>query len=493
MMIKRILTAGLALLCAAGGLSAQEQTVDGAFGGVYRKVVKPDEGEMAREGQIVVIFSEKGVWFNAFLSRADGHTAALKPEGGTWFEKTGEGRDFSYNWVDDNFDYTMEVKIPSPEALTIIDHFNAGASPFGMGMSLGGDYELDYGYVVDVNGYVYQKVAEGTALELCAGGIYKGTVTLPKAVSDHGEVLPVAGFGEKALYGEREVTDVTYYRDTQYVKPSAFYRSGMRYVWRTDYNLPKYIYPSEDFQSYIIQQELYDWDYNTPRWMFFKHNYAPLTFVKDQLKDESKKWGYSPFHAAGMQGIFFEMRVPDAVKKAMFRGYDAQEVIGLAMDGEFAAFHRFPAFSRWKWGEKEQSMSAALEKQMETRYGRKLRQSRYIGHLREGDGRVGIFEFEIRDGEAMVVIAWTQGGKVKATYVMTTEVDPNEGEFSVWNVDDDGEYGIPELLCIAFDKHDNVMLWFNHSAPESLNLFGLRQQGDQLQAFGEDQWYRYQE
>ena len=318
MMIKRILTAGLALLCAAGGLSAQEQTVDGAFGGVYRKVVKPDEGEMAREGQIVVIFSEKGVWFNAFLARADGHTAALKPEGGTWFEKTGEGRDFSYNWVDDNFDYTMEVKIPSPEALTIIDHFNAGASPFGMGMSLGGDYELDYGYVVDVNGYVYQKVAEGTALELCAGGIYKGTVTLPKAVSDHGEVLPVAGFGEKALYGEREVTDVTYYRDTQYVKPSAFYRSGMRYVWRTDYNLPKYIYPSEDFQSYIIQQELYDWDYNTPRWMFFKHNYAPLTFVKDQLKDESKKWGYSPFHAAGMQGIFFEMRVPDALSVLKF-------------------------------------------------------------------------------------------------------------------------------------------------------------------------------
>jgi hypothetical protein len=93
----------------------------------------------------------------------------------------------------------------------------------------------------------------------------------------------------------------------------------------------------------------------------------------------------------------------------------------------------------------------------------------------------------------MVVIAWTQGGKVKATYVMTTEIDPDEGEFSVWNVDDDGEYGIPALLCVAFDKHDNVILWFNHNAPESLNLFGLRQQGDQLQLFGEDQWYRYQE
>ncbi len=491
MVIKRFLMAGLALLCAAGALSAQEQTVDGAFGGVFRKVVNPDEGEMAREGRIIVIFGEKGVWFDAFLARADGHTAALRPD--TWFE-TGEGRDFSFNWAEDNFDYTMEVKMPSPEALTIIDHFNAGASPFGMGMSLGGDYELDYGYVVDVNGYVYQKVAEGTALELCAGGLYKGTVALPQAVSDHGEVYPVAGFGEKALYGELEVTEVNYYRDTQYVKPSAFYCSGMHYVWQTAYSLPKYVYPSADFQSYILQQELYDWDYHSPRWMFFKHNYAPLTFVKDQLKDESMQWGYSPWHADRMQGVFFEMRVSDAVKKAMFRGYDAGEIVGLAMDGEFAAFHRFPAFSRWKWGEKEQSMGAALEKQMETRYGRKLRQSRYIGHLREEDGRVGIFEFEPKDGEAMVVIAWTQGGKVKATYVKTTDVDPGEdGMLSVWNVDDEGDYGIPDLLCVAFDKHDNVILWFNHNAPESLNLFGLRQQGDQLQLFGEDQWYRYQE
>ena len=80
MVIKRFLMAGLALLCAAGALSAQEQTVDGAFGGVFRKVVNPDEGEMAREGRIIVIFGEKGVWFDAFLARADGHTAALRPD-----------------------------------------------------------------------------------------------------------------------------------------------------------------------------------------------------------------------------------------------------------------------------------------------------------------------------------------------------------------------------------------------------------------------------
>lgn len=358
--------------------------------------------------------------------------------------------------------------------------------------TLGPEDENGKAFVLDDNGYRYQFVEDGAKLELSAGGNYAGTVQVPASVTVGGRTYPVTGIAANAFRDNADVTEVNYDRMTQYVGPSAFYRSGMHYYWSAS-EIPQYVYPSQDFSQFILQQEVAEWARPIPRWMFFKHNYAPLTFVKDQLKDESMQWGYSPWHADRMQGVFFEMRVPDAVKKAMFRGYDAQEVIGLAMDGEFAAFHRFPAFSRWKWGEKEQSMGAALEKQMETRYGRKLRQSRYIGHLREEDGRVGIFEFEPKEGEAMVVIAWTQGGKVKATYVMTTEIDPDEGEFSVWNVDDDGTYGIPALLCVAFDKHDNVILWFNHNAPESLNLFGLRQQGDQLQLFGEDQWYRYQE
>lgn len=353
-----------------------------------------------------------------------------------------------------------------------------------------GTLDPETGFVTDENGYRYQYV-DGLKLELCAGGRYAGTVNVPRTLVVGGKELEVAGIAAKAFWGNEDVTDVNWDRDTQYVGPSAFYRSGIHYYWDSGYSLPKYVYPSRDFVYYVLQSEVYEWDRNTPRWMFFKHNYAPLTFDEDLLKNEELKWGYSPWMAddKGMQGIYFEMQVPDQVKKDMFRGYDAQEVIGLAVEARFAAFHRFPPFSRWKWGETEQSMSATLEKQMEARYGRTLVQSRYIGHLREEDGRVGIFEFEPKDGEAMVVIAWTQGGKVKATYVKTNEIDPEYG--SVWNVDDDGTYGIPDLLCVAFDRHDNVILWFNHGAPESMNLFGLRQQGDQLQPFSEEQWYVY--
>lgn len=488
-MIKKCFPAVLALLF-AGLLTASAEPVEGAFGGLFTKVVSSDEGDNAREGHVVVIFNADGnAWFKLNLGRKDGATAILSPGAGTWIPAG--NRQFDYDYKDSMTDYTMHFRFDSPEGLVITEDFNAGGSPFGMGMTAGGTYELDYNYVVDVNGYLYRKVQDGKALELCAEGRYEGRIYLPEAVSANGEVLPVAGVAEKAFWGNGDVTDVNWDNGTQYVGPSAFYRSGVYYYWDT-YNLPGYVYPSRDYTKFVRQEEV-EYGLTNPVWMFFKHNYAPLTFVKDGMKDESLQWGYNPWMADDMRmkGLYYEMNVPSGVKKDMFRGYDAQEVMGLIMESRFAAFHRFPAFSRWKWGEKEQPMSASLDKAMETRYGRKLRQSRYIGHLREEDGRLGIFEFEPKDGEAMVVIAWTQGGKVKATYVKTTNIDPREGEFSVWNVDDDGTYGIPSLLCIAFDSHDNVILWLEHSAPESRNLYGLRQQGDQLQPFGEEQWYVY--
>ena len=356
-----------------------------------------------------------------------------------------------------------------------------------------GTAELEDGqqtaYVTDANGYRYQRVSEGTELELCEGGRYAGTVQLPEAVVCGGETLPVVGIAAKAFWGNKDVTEVRWDREKQYVGPSAFYKSGIRYYWNHTFDIPGYIYPDNSLYLFV-RPSVPEWhSFSVIEWLEFKQYNARLTFVKDRSKDEEALWGYSPWRADQMQGAYYELRILDAVRKEMFRGYEAHEIVGLVSDSRFLAQHRFPAFSRWKYPEKEVSMSAALEAQMESRYGRTLRQSRYIGNLREEDGRVGIFEFEPKDGEAMIVIAWTVGGKVKATYVKTTEIDPSEGENSVWNVDDDGTYGIPQLLCVAFDPHDNVILWFNHPAPESMNLFGLRQQGDQLQLFGEDQWY----
>lgn len=474
------------MLLLAGASALQGQTVDAARGGLYMKTVGEDEGENAREGWAVVFFDGQGkVRFEVNLGRADGHTAILSSDG--WVPAEADG--FSYNMVDDYTDYTLEAKLQPDGSLVLTDHFNAGASPFGMGMGLGGEYNRSDIYLADVNGYLYKFVSEGTQLLLWERGFYSGTVRLPEAVSYRGKDLPVEGISSEALAGNKEVTDVYFDAQKQYAEPGAFLGTGIRYAWNYRGSLPGYAYPDERFSTFVRPNVPEGHDFSEDRWLFFKQNYDFLHFVKDRTHDEEALWGYSPWRAEKMQGAYYELRVPDSVRKQMFRGYDSNEVVALVADSWFVAQHRFPPFSRWKYPEKEQSMGAAFEKQMADRYGRKVKKSRYIGNLREEDGRLGICEFEIKDGEAMLVIAWTEGGKVKATWVKTTEIDPEYGENSVWNVDDGGDYGIPQLLCVAKDPRGNVILWLNHPAPESMNLFGLRQQGDQLVLFGEDQWY----
>lgn len=483
-MIKRLIAAALALAAGAGALQAQ--TVEASRGGWFTKIVDPDEGELAREGQVVVIFDGQGqAWFKANLGRADGRTAILSSDG--WIPA--EGNKFRFNVLTDDLDYTLEGEMTSDDTVVLTDRFNAGGSPFGMGMTLGGTYEREGSYVADVNGFLYHYVAEATELELCAGGYYSGTVRLPEAVNVRDEALPVAGFDTKCFYGNREVTDAWFDPDTQYARPAAFYGSGIHYAWDYRGSLPAYAYPGDGFFTFVRPTVPEGHDFSRDRWLLFKQNYDFLHFVKDRSQDEEALWGYSPWRAEQMQGAYYELRVPDVVRSQMFRGYEPQEVIALVADSWFVAQHRFPSFSRWKYPEPEVAMGEAFDRQMEQRYGRKVKQSRYIGNLREEDGRLGICEFEVKDGEAMVVIAWTVGGQVKATWVDTTEVDPEYGEQSVWNVDDGGDYGIPDLLCVAMDPRNNVILWLNHPAPESMNIFGLRQQGDQLVLFGEDQWY----
>ena len=483
-MIKKLFIAALALLAGAAALPAQ--TVREAFGGVFEKVEDPDEGDYARGGTITVIFDGEGkAWFKLNLGRQDGATAILEPEG--WIP-AGD-RAFDYSVTDDMIDYTLHVRFTSDTQLVITEDFNAGGSPYGVGMTAGGEFELDGSYKADVNGFLYKYVAEATELELCAGGLYSGTIRLPEAVECREGTLPVAGIASEAFYGNKNVTEVLFDANKQYARPAAFFNCGIRYVWDYRGEIPGYAYPDMDFYTFVRPNVPEGHDFDADRWLLFKQNYDFLTFVKDRSEDEDALWGYSPWRAEQMQGAYYELRVLDLVRRQMFRGYEPQEVIGLVADSWFVAQHRFPSFSRWKYPEEEVEMGEAFDRQMEQRYGRKVKKSRYIGNLREEDGRLGICEFEIKDGEAMIVIAWTEGGKVKATWVKTTEVDPEYGEMSVWNVDDDGDYGIPNLLCVAKDPRGNVILWLNHPAPESMNLFGLRQQGDQLVIFGEDQWY----
>lgn len=109
-MIKRLIAAALALAAGAGALQAQ--TVEASRGGWFTKIVDPDEGELAREGQVVVIFDGKGqAWFKADLGRADGRTAILSSDG--WIPA--EGNKFRFNVLTDDLDYTLEGEMTSDD------------------------------------------------------------------------------------------------------------------------------------------------------------------------------------------------------------------------------------------------------------------------------------------------------------------------------------------------------------------------------------------
>ena len=240
-MMKRFFLLGLvALLLPALAVSAEP--AEQALGGVYNKVVGSDEGDYAREGTVTVIFDGQGkAWFKLNLGRKDGATAILSAE--DWIPAG--NRQFDYNYKDGSVDYTMHVRLTSDDKLVISEDFNAGGSPYGMGMTAGGDYELDQSYVAAENGYLFHYVREASELELCAGGFYSGQVFVPEAVYCKGGVtMEVAGVAAKAFWGNEAVKDVNWDRGSQYVGPAAFYRSGMHYYWKGGYSLPGYVYPS---------------------------------------------------------------------------------------------------------------------------------------------------------------------------------------------------------------------------------------------------------
>ena len=66
-----------------------------------------------------------------------------------------------------------------------------------------------------------------------------------------------------------------------------------------------------------------------------------------------------------------------------------------------------------------------------------------------------------------------------------------DGTYSVWNVDDEGLYGIPNLVSIAIDPEGGVNLFLTKDSPESVTCFILHQEGDRLRYIDAGQWYRF--
>ena len=80
---------------------------------------------------------------------------------------------------------------------------------------------------------------------------------------------------------------------------------------------------------------------------------------------------------------------------------------------------------------------------------------------------------------------------MEATACLTTEIESEFEDSGVWNVDDEGTYGIPDVITIAQDPEGAVTIFLAKNSPESVTCFALHQNGGKLEKIDFDQWYRY--
>lgn len=381
--------------------------------------------------------------------------------------------------------------------------------------------------ITDANGYVYTMQSNGT-LAVAPGGNYTGNIVIPETVSYGGNSYKVTTVRRETFYKRPEatnigtITSITLPESVTLVGTDAFrdnpsltsvkYGKNTRIEVRSFWGCPKLkITPLEPVFAFTGP---FDVEYGTKyqmidalsqfyvpvdkeekeitgyQWAVHKHNHNGIRFQKWNNIDSEKAipcycWD-TDFVRCGLFGLLDKSNA-----ETMFKGYMHPSVHVLLADNSFVATHEFPIYSRWVSGEEEKSMPDAFKQAMAKRFGRKIKYSYEIAKLAytSVDEQLVITEFEVKNHVAMYVLTWLRDGKEVCSYAQTTEIESEFEDSSVWNVDDDGNYGIPALLSIARDEQGNVELFLCHDAPESMNFSHLVQKGDKFIKTGDDQWY----
>lgn len=377
----------------------------------------------------------------------------------------------------------------------------------------------------DSEDYLYELYSDGTAA-VAPGGAYMGDVIIPPLLDLDGDLyrvtvvrrgamwkksdtpnigtitsvfLPetVTLVGADAFRGNPSLRSVTY-RPTTHIEVRAFWGcpnlelDPLEPVYGfTHYDSDagsdelidlhtKFYVPSEEQSEY---QERFSW-------AFFKYNHGMLDFSGWSNFDNEEAMACWCGNLKYVRSTNYSLRNRDNAA-SMFKGYMDSSCTVVLADNDYVGTHEFPAFSRWTWGEEVTKAPAAYIQELEKKYGRKVRANGESGHLLYTQQKEQFFyvEFEITKGEARYVLAWLRDGKEVCSYTRSIKVEPGDEDFSVWNVDDDGIYGIPSLLTVARDEKGNLELFVEHDAPESCTFTHFKQNGNKLEEVNGDIWY----
>ena len=490
-MIKKVfLTAALALSCALA--AAQD------WGGRY--IVEFMEGEQSEaKGDLYLVpLGPDRAEFYISVVRKDGAQIIYDTADGP---VTLEGDRFIWHYPGPDFDYTLTIDLrpeanagePMENTVMVSESVGAGAPPYNIDLSPDGFYRRDLNYFVAPNGYMYHIAPDGQSCNLAFGGIYSGVVDLPlKVQGPFGRMFPVAGIEQDAFTASRNLTQVSIAGAEQRVAPGALSFTGVPYDWAA-IGKPLFAYPDKSRTRFAVPGDTsLQRPENGSQWVVFKQNLAPCSPSGDSRADEERRLGRVDQDFGSTRGLFYNILSPAEEVKAMFKGYQAGEIEALIAPPDFVAFHTFPSFGRWKFPEREQDAKAAVVRKVAAMYGRTPMYSRRAAWLRDGSAELDIVEFEHKDHQAMVVFAWVgKDGDIYATAALTTEIESEFEDSGVWNVDDEGTYGIPDVVSIALDPDGYATIFLAKNSPESINCFALHQVGDKFEVIDFDQWYRF--
>lgn len=456
-----------------------------------------DQAVYARGELFLVPVSPDETEFYLSVEHVDGARVVYDSQDGPVKMKDGK---FVWRYPLPGFDYTLTL-IPSPDSdsgypmentVQVIEDVGGGAHPYNLDLCPDGYYTRDMARFVTHDGWMYRKNADESGCTLARGGIYSGKIALPASVKGpFGKILKVTGIDSDAFMESRGVSQVVLHDMEQRVAPGALTYTEVPYDW-SKIAQPFFAYPSKAKDRFVIPfYEGFERPENIFPWVVFKQNIAPAQQSGNTIGDDNALAGRVDPAFDRTMGVFYTLQLPKTDISKMFKGYDSFEIEALVADADFVAFHTFPAFSRWKFPEKEQNASKAVENTVAKMFGRTVMYSRRAAWQRDGGGELDIVEFTHKDHQAMVVFAWVEGGSVVATASMTTMIESEFEDFSVWNVDDEGTFGIPDVVTIARDPEGVVTVYLAKNSPESVTCFALHQNGDQLEIINFDQWYRY--
>lgn len=383
----------------------------------------------------------------------------------------------------------------------------------------------------DGKGYLYQ-IMSPRSVGVAPGGAYTGNIVFPAKISYDGDTYNVttvrrgalwkkAGasnigvitsvklpesvtlVGADAFRGNASLKSVTYGKDVR-IEVRSFWgcpnlqlnmtEPAFAYVtpfWDEEENPLTTDMKRELLSTYYMPTEESKPEHKKYSWVFLKYHHAGVSHTGwmnlDKGEDAMACWCANLQRVKAAKYSIRDMSNIDT----MFKGYMNGSQNVLLADNAFVATHEFPMFSRYVWGEEKVKAPQSFVQTMEKKYGRKAKYCYEVGKLLYStDEKLIITEFKVTNREAKLVLSWLKDGKEVCNYEMKRALEPDEDENeSVWDIDDDGDYGIPTLCTVARDENGNIELFLEHDSPECSSFMHLVQKGNKMESVSEDNWY----